>query len=643
MPGLDSTHVRSGLFVCGLLLVASGLTAVGWHQFAGRGRETKPPDPLITATARPRPLPPARPAGYVGSQACQACHAEIAASYARHPMGQSIRPVGPEDAAGTADTFVAREGEREYRIEFTADGTLLHHEQVTGSDGRQLYDQAVQVNYAVGSGRRGTAYLSAAGRQLFQAPIGWYSQRNCWDLSPGYRGDRSLRFTREIDDSCLYCHAGRLAADGEQDVTHLPFKEVAIGCERCHGPGEQHVTLMRHLDPAEPAQDVAIVNPGRLEPARREAVCNQCHLSGTAVIPRYGRGFFDFRPGDLLSDTLVVLDDTSRSSNARAVSQVEQMRSSRCYQQSDGSLGCTSCHDPHRTPPPPESAAFYRDRCLNCHADRDCSLPQPRRQQEAANSCIACHMPAEAVSDVPHTALTDHRIRRQPDLPDVSDTPHQAQGLSVFPEAGGQLPDWEINRARGLWLAETAVRSGDQQLARRAIDLLLPGLSDGQPADPLAAIRTDVPALLAVGQVFAAGRADQLAAEAFAAVIAVEPNDPTALAELARLTTQRGNRAAALAFLRQWEAARPTSDEAPAQQAILLAASGKPAEAVDAARRSLARNPTRISLRRWLVQILEAQGNTSEATREADWLRAYQAVIEQAAVAPPPAAGAPRP
>ena len=204
------------------------------------------------------------------------------------------------------------------------------------------------------------------------------------------------------------------------------------------------------------------------------------------------------------------------------------------------------------------------------------------------------------------------------------------------------MPDWEINRARGLWLAETAVRSGDQQLARRAIDLLLPGLSDGQPADPLAAIRTDVPALLAVGQVFAAGRADQLAAEAFAAVIAVDPNDPTALAELARLTTQRGNRAAALAFLRQWEAARPTSDEAPARQAILLAASGKPAEAVDAARRSLARNPTRIPLRRWLVQILEAQGNTSEATREADWLRAYQAVIEPAAVVPPPATGAPR-
>ena len=631
MPGLDRKHVRGGLFICGLLLLAGGLTAAGWYRFPVRSLDTDRSALPPTATARPRPLPPPRPDDYVGSQACQTCHGEIAAAYARHPMGRSIRPVGPEDAVGPAATTAVHDRERTYSIEMAADGTVLHHEQVTGEDEQPLYDQAVPVAYALGSGRRGRAYLIEADGRLYQSPLGWYSQRRCWDLSPGYRATRSVRFSREIDASCLYCHAGRLAPVPDQILTGKPFQELAIGCERCHGPGGEHVRLMQRLEPEERAEDLAIVNPVRLDPARREAVCNQCHLSGKAVIPRYGRGFFDFRPGDLLSDSLVVLDDTDRAADTRAVSQVEQMRSSQCFQRSDGSLGCISCHDPHSTPTPLEAAAFYRARCLTCHGADDCGLPPPQRHQEAANSCIACHMPAETVSDVPHTALTDHRIRRRPAEPDGAGTRHQPQRLAVFAEVGGQLPDWEIDRARGLWLAETASRSGDQQLAQRAVDLLLPQLATAGPAtDPLAAIRADLPVLLAVGQLFAAGRADQLATAAFEAVLDLDPNDPTALSELAQLAQHRGDRATALACLKKLETSRPTSDEIPARQAALLAASGKPDEAVDAARRSLASNPTRIPLRRWLVQLLKAQGQTNEAAREADWLTAYQAAIDRA-------------
>ena len=631
MPASDSRHLRSGLFIFGLVLLAGALTVGGWYRFTGRRLEIDRSELLDKAASQPRQLPSPRPDNYVGSQACNACHSEIAASYARHPMGRSIRPVGPEDAAGSASAAVANDRERSYSIEFTTDGTLLHHERVADEDGKTLYDQAVAVAYALGSGRRGRAYLIDGGGALYQSPIGWYSHRQCWDLSPGYRTTRSVRFSREIDGSCLYCHVGRLSTEWPQTVTDKPFQEMAIGCERCHGPGQQHVTLMQRLGPEERAEDVAIVNPGRLDSAHREAVCNQCHLSGKAVFPRYGRGFFDFRPGDLLSDSLVVLDDTDRATNARAVSQVEQMRSSKCFQDSNESLGCISCHDPHSTPTPLESAAFYRSRCLTCHGEDDCELPPPTRHQEAANSCIACHMPAESVSDVPHTALTDHRIRRWPDRPEATGTPQQTAHLGVFPEGGGHLPDWEINRARGLWLAETAVRSGDQQLAHRAIDLLLPGLGTARPAtDPLATIRTDIPVLLAVGQVFTAGQADQMAAQAYEAVLDIDPKNATALSELARLAQHRGDRTAALAFLKQLETSRPTSDEIPARQAALLAASGKPSEAVDAARRSLVYNPTRIPLRRWLVQVLKAQGQTSEAAREADWLTAYQAAIDRA-------------
>src|SRR5207253_975908 len=67
--------------------------------------------------------------------------------------------------------------------------------------------------------------------------------------------------------------------------------------ERCHGPGELHVQRQRERRTEPGDWDDTIVNPSRLEPALREAVCEQCHLQGQARVLRRGRGVFDYRPG----------------------------------------------------------------------------------------------------------------------------------------------------------------------------------------------------------------------------------------------------------------------------------------------------------------------------------------------------------
>jgi hypothetical protein len=66
--------------------------------------------------------------------------------------------------------------------------------------------------------------------------------------------------------------------------------------ESIPGPGELHVRRRRgqKADPGD--GDDTIVNPRRLEPALREAVCEQCHLQGQARVLRRGRGPFDYRP-----------------------------------------------------------------------------------------------------------------------------------------------------------------------------------------------------------------------------------------------------------------------------------------------------------------------------------------------------------
>ena len=94
------------------------------------------------------------------------------------------------------------------------------------------------------------------------------------------------------------------------------------------------------------------------------------------------------------------------------------MYESRCFRASRGKMGCISCHDPHGLPAPAEKVAYYRDRCLECHAEKGCRLPRPERLARGRDdSCIECHMPRSPNEQVPHTATTLHLIPRFMDRP----------------------------------------------------------------------------------------------------------------------------------------------------------------------------------------------------------------------------------
>src|SRR5262249_32220694 len=137
-----------------------------------------------------------------------------------------------------------------------------------------------EVHFAVGSGARARSYAVARDGYLFQSPLTWYPQGGRWDLSPSYEV-RNQHFSRPITPGCLFCHCNY--------ADHVPntlnryrqpiFHGYAIGCERCHGPGELHVRR-REAGEKVAGRDDTIVNPSRLEHSLREAVCQQCHLQG---------------------------------------------------------------------------------------------------------------------------------------------------------------------------------------------------------------------------------------------------------------------------------------------------------------------------------------------------------------------------
>src|SRR5262249_35616278 len=229
---------------------------------------------------------------YVGDAACAKCHRAETDGFHGHPMGRSIRPIAEvlgDPLYRDPPAFINnRFPGSEFRMERRGN-RLFNTQRIPGPKGKTLARFDFEVDYVIGSGERGHSYLAERDGFLFQTSISWYGQKKRWDLSPGFPDSSP----RKIPPACLGCHANRVrpVADTVGRYERPVFGErAAIGCERCHGPGEAHVAFRAADQLPKGKFDRTIVNPRHLEPALREAVCQQCHLEGVTRVLRRGRG-----------------------------------------------------------------------------------------------------------------------------------------------------------------------------------------------------------------------------------------------------------------------------------------------------------------------------------------------------------------
>jgi len=544
---------------------------------------------------------------YVGDAACTRCHREIALAYRSHPMGRSLAPVA-NTQYGTP-THVAtglpiEEKGVQYTIEHR-DGRVFHKAARRGADGSLFAEIEAEVRFALGSGTRGVSFLIERDGFLFQSPIAWFAQARRWDISPGY-GEFTTRpnFERTIQPDCLFCHTNQFhPVAGTLNRYETPiFQGHAVGCERCHGPGELHV----QRGGLSTESDFTIVNPANLTPALRESVCQQCHLQGSFRFARAGRELLDYRPGLPIHRFLAVfLTKKGNEGKFEAVGHVEQMEASRCFAASKGQLGCISCHDPHRLPAPTTKVAYYRERCLECHEKRGCALPLAQRQSRGqGEDCVACHMPRPVITNVPHTAATDHRILRG--VPgSVSDSPRDASGQP----AESPLIDyhWALlteeerrDAARDMgvalgWAARNLRPS--PQFARIAA---MQGLSLLE-----AAVRDrpdDLSARESLGHALGILDRPEDALHAFEGCLAIEPHRESALRSAGRLLTRLNRPELARAALQQAIAVNPWPSDYHLALANACYHSGDWPGAVAACREAIRLNPELFDARSLLVQ-----------------------------------------
>lgn len=356
-------------------------------------------------------------AQFAGTQSCAECHQEIFDSYSATSHARSLRRADPSEIP-TGVTLNHAVSKRSYDVVVEA-GKLRHVEWehfVPRGQSLQPSDPKLKladlpVAYVMGSGSFAEAYLLRDGDYLLQSPVTWYDAEQKYAMAPGYDEPVHRGCNRVIEARCLFCHVGQITRDTPQ---HPAVSEMEIGCERCHGPSQSHVAFQQvggvtdHADPSGVNAAGRSVHPGKLDRTALDSICAQCHLGGDIVVDASGKTVWDFVPGEDLADTRLVYRADDGDSNDPFSMHFDQFWNSPCYLGSE-SLTCVTCHDPHHAEPAGDVAAFYREKCLQCHQDDACGVPRTQRVAEQQNQCVKCHMPASASAAV-HSATTHHRI-----------------------------------------------------------------------------------------------------------------------------------------------------------------------------------------------------------------------------------------
>lgn len=348
---------------------------------------------------------------YVGSQECATCHSDIYEKYLRTDMGRSMVKVNASSlkTIPTVASLVDGHLNRRFELEIR-NGDLYQSEFELGKNGEEVFRDTRKIEWIIGAGNNGFGAIVRSGDYLFEAPLSYYSNTQSWALSPGYEY-ADYGFTRPILPGCVVCHSGypQLSLKGNGQFLNPSFRELAVGCENCHGPGGPHVAA---------ASAETILNPAKLKPWQADNICLPCHQTGDARVVREGKEYRDLRPGANLDDTLsifIVPLDPSSPPQDDLLEHYLSMRLSQCYRQSGGKLSCVTCHDPHTQPTSSEAPTYFRERCLGCHTEKSCALPLTEREkQKPPDNCVLCHMPKRDVKVISHSVLTNHRIVRNP-------------------------------------------------------------------------------------------------------------------------------------------------------------------------------------------------------------------------------------
>lgn len=350
-----------------------------------------PPAPEAIATSQ---VAAASTAHYVGSSACQECHKDVFARWSKSLMANVVR-----DPKEHPDAIIPDLSKPDPLVKFsTADIALVY-----GSKWKQRY-------------------FTKIGDDYFPQPAQWDVTHKIWRpymVANGTDWWATLyppdNFMRPTGPLCDGCHSVNY------NIETKTVTEWNVGCERCHGPGSDHVAQKTRA---------SILNPARMDYVQANDTCIQCHSQGQPLTNPIAGKYYDWPAGYSVGLRLADYwkleehrlgeltfthfpDGTAHKNRMQGNDYVQSLMYAR-------GVTCFSCHDPHGS----ENEAILRkpvnEVCMSCHGPNTQNGPHAasieshthHKVDSAGSQCVACHMPKieQTIADVNVASHTFHFV-----------------------------------------------------------------------------------------------------------------------------------------------------------------------------------------------------------------------------------------
>jgi len=326
----------------------------------------------------------AQTAQFVGSAACKGCHTQVFDRWSKTRMANIV-----VDPAQHPEVIIPDLTKPDPLVKFTRNDIAL----VYGSKWKQRY-------------------FTKVGNDFFPLGAQWDVTHKIWRaymVQPGtdwwvqyYPADNMKRPT---GPTCDGCHSVNYNIE-----TKIPT-EWNVGCEKCHGPGSEHVNRPSRSN---------IVNPARLDFVHANDVCIQCHSQGRPLKNPIEGKFYDwpvgFVVGQNLNDYWQLEDHAAGQLTFThfpdGTAHKNRMQGNDFVQSAMYTHGvrCFSCHDVHGTQNNADLLKPASTMCLQCHGPSSPNGPRGVTIEEhthhktgsSGNECISCHMPRieQTIADV---------------------------------------------------------------------------------------------------------------------------------------------------------------------------------------------------------------------------------------------------
>ncbi len=589
----------------------------------GASKADAPSDTVAFLAELGIPVTAGAAAGYVPDETCGACHSDKAQTFQHVGMSQSFyRPSADRVIEDFDDNhFYHAPSARHYEMQRRGDEYWFRRYKLA-ADGSRYDVFEKKVDWILGSGHHARVYLyQEPDGSLYQLPLAWYSQEHKWEMAPGFERKDQAGVMRAVRQECMFCHNAFPEVAKGSDVAGMPDVFPAelpqgIGCQRCHGPGAEHVRRAAAGTFEVEEIRAAIVNPAKLPRETLYSICYGCHMQPVVAmlgVRRFGRPAFSFRPGEDLSSFRVEMDvkepNRARSDRFEINHHPYRLEQSACFLASGGALGCLTCHDPHVKITPANRAAHYRAACLSCHETDAAGLPKMRTVGATHPAiaddadCTLCHMPERRTQDVIHVTMTDHRIVRDPG--------HAADLLAPIDKKDTEVDEVFIPEPSGL--------SHDEATMYKAIAVLryTNGSAD-YAADALAGYLQKLkppefePWLELAGSRIVSHDFDA-ALRALDEAESRAPGNPKVREQRAVATYAKGDTDGGIALMQALLADRPDLPEARYKLAVMYREKGDLDEVLRQARLALADRDNLWIAWRLIGQIERQRGNMAEA------------------------------